>query len=214
MKRDQFDQGIGALERAVDDGAASPQPMRPFLSSSKRMTTLGSRHSTRNFFRFVLPLTRLFFDNGSHSDPAAVDLDRDTACPLNSVPAGSSPARKSHQVTSAGGQHLGTQFTGDSPYGLLVQFQAAPSQLRSRLFDRQQTDQPTHFGLHVWAATFADPISRQFRVEPASLGASSLAGAPTGEQYRVITVIASPPRSRTTRGRLFFQPGEAGPRPQ
>src|ERR1017187_7038369 len=34
---------------------------------------------------------------------------------------------------------------------------------------------------------------------------------PRGEQYSVITVIARPPIRRTTRGRLFFQPGGAEP---
>src|SRR4051812_32673554 len=33
---------------------------------------------------------------------------------------------------------------------------------------------------------------------------------PRGEQYRVITVIARPPRRRTTSGRLFFQRSATG----
>ena len=57
----------------------------------------------------------------------------------------------------------------------------------------------------------AHPIGRQFRVEPASLDASSLAAtSPRHAQYSVITVITKPPRSRTTRGRLFFSTGRNG----
>src|SRR5271157_3212710 len=37
---------------------------------------------------------------------------------------------------------------------------------------------------------------------------------PRGAQYSVITVIAKPPRSRTTKGRLFFQPRATGPQPR
>jgi hypothetical protein len=70
---------------------------------------------------------------------------------------------------------LSPQFTGDSPNRFLVQFQTISSQLGARLLDRQLTDQAAHFGLDVGARSLADPIGRQFRVEPASLDASSLA---------------------------------------
>jgi hypothetical protein len=83
-----------------------------------------------------------------------------------------------HEIASAGRQHLGPQLTRDSPDRFLVEIQALPCQLRARLFDGQQTDQTTHFGLRIGAATLTDSIGRQFGIETASLSASSPAGAP------------------------------------
>ena len=173
------------------------------------MTTLGSRHSTRNFFRFRFAADANLLHNGSHSDPAAVDPGRDTLA-RELVASGQFPGAESHQVASAGRQHLRPQFTGDSPYRFLVQFQALPSQLRARLFDGQQTDQTTHLGLHVGAATFADPIGRQFRVEPASLGASSLASAPTRRAVQRHHRDRQSSQKPDHQGASFFSTGRSG----
>ena len=186
-----------------------PRTMRPFLSTSKRMTTLGSRHSTRNFFRFRLPLTRICLHDGSHSDPAAVDPDRDALA--RELAAGRKFATpEPHQVAGAGGQHLRPQLTSDSPHRFLVLFQAPPSQLRACLFDWQQTDQTTHLGLHVGAATLTDPISRQFRVEPASLDASPLAGAPTRRAVQRHHRDRQATQKPDHQGASFFSTGRSG----
>ena len=189
-----------------------PRTMRPFLSTSKRMTTLGSRHSTLNFFLFRLPTAANLLHNGSHSDPAAVHANRDTFARVLAA-GGQFTGAESHQIAGAGGQHLSPQFAGDSPYRLLVLFQALPSQLRACLFDRQQTDETTHLGLHVGAASLTDPISRQFRVEPGSFGASSLAGARTRRavqrHHRDRQASQKPHHQRA----FFFQPRGAGPQP-
>ena len=53
-----------------------PLTIRPFSSVSNRITTLGSRHSIRNFFRFILPLTRMF-STTVDPNPATINPDRD-----------------------------------------------------------------------------------------------------------------------------------------
>ena len=55
-----------------------PLTIRPFSSVSNRITTLGSRpDSIRNFFRFILPLTRMFSTTVCTPNPAAINPDRD-----------------------------------------------------------------------------------------------------------------------------------------
>ena len=155
-----------------------PRTMRPFLSDFEQDDNLGLAPLDPELLPLPFTADANRLHNGSHSDPAAVDPDCDTLA-RELVARGQFAGAEPHQVAGAGGQHLRPQLTSDSPDRFLVLFQALPSQLRACLFDGQQTDQTAHLGLHVGAATLTDPISRQFRVEPASLGASSLAGAPT-----------------------------------
>ena len=208
---DQLDQRVRASKRAVDDGATSPDHV-PFLVDFEKDDNLGLAPLNLELLPFPLATDANFLDDSSHADPAAVHANRDTFARVLAA-GGQFTGAEPHQIAGAGGQYLGPQFSRGSPDRLLVLFQALSSQLRACLFDRQQTDKTTHLGLHVGAVSLADPISRQFRIEPGSFGASSLAGARRGEQYSVITVTASPPRSRTTRGRLFFQPDGAEPQP-
>ena len=176
MKRDQFDQRIGALERAIDDGAASPNHAS-FLVHFEEDYNLGLTPLDPELLPLRFAANANVFHNGSHSDPAAVYLGCDTLA-RELVARGQVAGAESHQVTRAGGQHLRPQFTSDSPYRFLVLFLTLPGQLRACLFDRQKTDQTAHLGLYVGAATLTDPISRQLGVEPAPLGTSSLASAP------------------------------------
>ena len=186
-----------------------PRTMRPFLSTSNRMTTLGSRHSTRNFFRFRFPLTRIVSTTVSHADATAVDPDRNTLA--RELAAGREfPTTEPHQVARAGRQDLGPQLTGDSPDRFLVEFQALPSQLRARLFDGQQTDQTTHLGLRIGAATLTDPIGRQFGVETASLAASSPAGAATRRAVQRHHRDRQATQKPDHQGASFFSTGRSG----
>src|SRR5207302_5161275 len=124
-------------------------------------------------FPFAADFHRL--DHRSHTHPATVDPDPDTL--TGELAAGREfSATEPEQIPRAGGQHPGPQLARDAPDGFLVQFQAATSQLGPRLFDRQETDLPADFRLHIGTATFAEPISRQFRVKPTSFGTSTLAG--------------------------------------
>src|SRR5208282_2757736 len=177
MKRDQFDQRIGALERAVDDWAASPNHA-PLLVHFEKNYNLGLAPLDPELLPFPLAADPNRLYDGAHPDSATVHPDCDTLA-RELVASRQFAGAEPRQIAGAGGQHLGSQFLSDSPYRFLVQFQTLPSQLRACLFDWQQTDQTTHLGLHVGAATFTDPISRQFRVEPTPLDATSLAGAPT-----------------------------------
>src|SRR5271168_4398246 len=170
MKRHQFDQRIGPLERTVDDGAASSNHA-PLLVHLEQDDNLGLAPLDPELLPFPLTADASRLHHSSHSDATAVDPDGNAL--VFELAAGSEfSTTEPHEVASASRQHLGSQLTSDSPDRFLVEFQALPSQLRARLFDGQQTDQTTHLGLHIWAATFADPISREFRVETTSLGAS------------------------------------------
>ena len=110
---------------------------------------MGSRHSIRNFFRFRFPRTRIVSTTvRTRTRPPSIPTAM--LLPVNSLPAGSSPATEPQQVARAGRQHLGSQLTRDSPDRFLVEFQALPCQLGARLLDGQQTDQAAHLGLRHW----------------------------------------------------------------
>ena len=95
----------------------------------------------------------------------------------------------------------------------LVQFQAPSGQL-GHLLEGQQTDQAAHFGLDVGTGPLADPIGRQFRVEPASLGASPFAGTPARRAVKGHHRDRQAPQKADHQGASFFQPGGAGPPPR
>src|SRR5262249_52529787 len=126
------------------------------------------------------PATDLdLLDHGSHPDTTAVDAHGDPFA-RHLAAQWQLAAPEPHQVAGAGRQDLRPEFVGDPPDRLLVQLQAATSQLGARLLDRQQSDEPPDFGLHVRAGPLADPVGRQLRLEPTPLAASSLTGAPAG----------------------------------
>jgi len=177
MKRDQLDQCVGALERAVDDGAASPNHA-PLLVYFAKDDNLGLTPLDPELLPLRFAADANLFHNGSHSDPAAVYLGCDTLA-RELVAHGQFAGAESHQVTGAGVQHLRPQFTSDSPYRFLILFLTLPSQLRACLFDWQETDQAAHVGLYVGAATLTDPISRELGIQPTPLRTSSLASAST-----------------------------------
>ena len=150
-----------------------------------------------------------FLDHGSHTDPATVDPDPDTLA--RELAAGRQfSATEPQQIPRAGRQHLGPQLAGDAPDGFLVQFQAATSQLRPRLFDRQQTDLPADFRLHVGTATLAEPISRQFRVKPTSFGTAALAGPAARRTIQGHHRDRQAPQEPHNQGAPFFSTGRNG----
>ena len=180
-----------------------PLTIRPFLSSSKRITTLGSRHSMRNFFRFRLPPT-FTVSTTVRTRTRPPSIPTPILLPANSPPAGASPRRKGEQIPRSGRQHLGPQFAGDPTDGFLVEFQAATCQLRPRLFDRQETDLSADFRLNVGTATLAEPIGGQFRVESTPLGAAPLAGPSSRRAIQGHHRDRQAPQESHDQGALFF----------
>src|SRR5512135_981776 len=177
MKRHQFDPRIGPLERTVDGGAASPNHA-PLLVHLEQDDHLGLAPLDLELLPFPLAADANRLHHGSHSDATTVDPDRN-ALALELAAGREFPTTEPHEIARAGRQHLCPQLTSDSPDRFLVEFQTLPSQLRARLFQGQQTDQTTHLGLRIGAATLTDAIGRQFGVETASLSESSPAGVPT-----------------------------------
>ena len=134
VERHEFDQGIGALERAIDHGSAPPHHP-PLLIGLEQDHYLGLAPLNSEFLPLRLAADADRLHSGSHTDPTAVHPDRNPLA--RELAAGWEFATtEEHQVAGAGGQHLCTQFVGDPPYRLLIQFQAATSQLGASLFDR------------------------------------------------------------------------------
>src|SRR5438132_7227363 len=74
MKRHQFDQRIGPLERTVDDGAAAPNHP-PLLVHLEQDDHLGLAPIDLELLPFPLATDADGLDHGAHSDPTAVDPD-------------------------------------------------------------------------------------------------------------------------------------------
>src|SRR5208337_2856867 len=208
MKRHQFDQRIRPSQRAVNDRSTSLDHP-PFLIGLEENDRLGLAPLDLELLPFHRAADANVLDYGPHPDSAAIDPDRD---PLASefVTPRQIPGTEPEQVAGASCQHLGPQFTGDSPHCFLVQFQTMPSQLGARLLDRQQTDQAAYFGLDVGAGPFADPIGRQFWVETTALGASPLAVAsPRSAVQRHHRDRHAPPKADHQEA-SFFSTGRRG----
>src|SRR6266545_7223343 len=75
MKRHQFDQRIGPLERTVDDGAASPNHT-PLLVHLEQDDNLGRAPLDPELRPFPLTADAYRLHHGSRADPAAVDPNR------------------------------------------------------------------------------------------------------------------------------------------
>ena len=79
MKRDHSDQCIGALERAIDKGAASLNHAPLLVHFEEDDQPCGSRHSTSGTSSASFcAADATLFHNGSYSYSAAVDLGSDT----------------------------------------------------------------------------------------------------------------------------------------
>src|ERR1700722_2304848 len=143
MKCDQFNQCSGALERAVDDRAASPDHA-PLLIHLKEDDNLGLTPLDPELLPLRLTVTMAdLFHNRSYQGPAAIYLDCDVLA-RELIACRQVAGAESHQVTRAGGQYLRPQFTGDSPYRFLVLFLTLPGQLHAGLFDWQEADQTAY----------------------------------------------------------------------
>ena len=208
MKRHQFDQRIRSLERPIDDRAASPNHAS-LLVHLEENHHLGLTPIDPELLPFPFSTDANRLHHGSHSDPTAVDPDRDVLAGV--LLAGREfPATEPHEVASAAGQNLSPQFTSDSPDRFLVEFQALPGQLHAGLFDGQQADPTTHFGLDVGTAPFTDPIGRQFGVEPTSLRASSLASATPRRAVQRHHRDRQATQKADHQGASFFSTGRSG----
>src|SRR3954447_6590642 len=75
MKRHQFDQRIGPLERTVDDGAAPPSHA-PLLVHLEQDDHLGLAPLDPELLPSPLPADTNRLHHGSHPDATAVDPDR------------------------------------------------------------------------------------------------------------------------------------------
>src|SRR5208337_105341 len=208
VERHQFDQRIRALQRAVDDRPA-PLGHPPLLIGLEHDEHLGLAPLDSKLPPLVLATDADLLNDSPHPDPATINPDRD---PLASefVARGQIPGTEPEQVAGASRQHLLSQFAGDSPHRFLVQLQAPSSQLAARLLDRQLTDQAAHLGLDVGTRPLADPIRRQFRIEPTSLDATSLAAAsPRGTVERHHRDRQAPQKPHH-QGAFFFSTGRSG----
>jgi hypothetical protein len=92
MKRNQFDQRIRALKRAVDDWAASPNHA-PLLVHLEKDNNLGLAPLDPELLPFPLAADANRLHNGPHSDPSADDPDRDTLCPQGVLQDGTASGR-------------------------------------------------------------------------------------------------------------------------
>ena len=119
MKRDQLDQRVRALKRAVDDWATSPDHA-PFLVHFEKNDNLGLAPLNLELLPFPLAAdANVLRDSSTRTRPPSMPTP--IRLPAYSLPAGNSPAEP-HQIAGAGGQHLGPQFSRGSPDRLLVCF--------------------------------------------------------------------------------------------
>jgi hypothetical protein len=202
VERHQFDQRIRAPQRPVDDRPA-PLGHPPLLIGLEEEHHLGLTPLDAELPPLLLATDADLRDDRAHPDPAAIDPHRD---PLAGefVTRGQRAGAEPEQVADPRRQHLLSQFASDSPHRFLVQFQATSRQLGACLLDRQLTDQAAHFGLDVGTRSLADPIGRQFRVEPTSLDASSLAAAPSRRAVQRHHRDHQAPQKPDHQGATFF----------
>ena len=170
---------------------------------------MGSRHSTLNGLRWILPPTADLLDHRPHPHPAAVERRGDPLA-LELLAGRQLAAAEAEQVAGPSGQHLRPQLVGDPPDRLLVRLQPAPGQFGAGLLDRQEGDLPAHLRLDVGAAPLADPIGGQLGVEPAPLAASPLAGAAAGRAIQGHHRDRQAAQKADHQGAPFFSTGRSG----
>src|SRR6266478_9572903 len=104
MKRHQFDQRIGPLERTVDDGAASPNHAS-LLVHLEQDDNLGLAPLDSELLPFPLTADANRLHHGSHSDATTVDPDRN-ALALEFAAGRDSPTTEPDELAIAVRQHL------------------------------------------------------------------------------------------------------------
>src|SRR5215469_6292220 len=96
VERHQFDQRIGPLERTVDDRAASPNHA-PLLVHLEQDENLGLAPLDLELLSFPLTADANHLHNGSHSDPTAIDPDRN-ALALELAAGGKFSTSEPHEI--------------------------------------------------------------------------------------------------------------------